>query len=59
MATASSRSEFLLGILQVKKVDSIRQSLRMRGFRCNLVYTRACTRLNVVPLSASRPLALR
>jgi len=45
--------------LQVKKVDSIRQSLRMRGFRCNLVYTRACTRLNVIPLSASRPRALR
>ncbi|CAO2143789.1 unnamed protein product [Urochloa humidicola] len=44
---------------RVKKVDSIRQSLRMRGFRCNLVYTRACTRLNVVPLSASRPRALR
>jgi len=31
----------------------------MRGFHCNLVYTRACTRLNVVPLSASRPGALR
>jgi len=46
-------------IPQVKKVDSIRQSLRMRGFRCNLVYTRACTRLNVIPLSASRPRALR
>jgi sucrose-phosphate synthase len=44
---------------QVKKVDWIRQALRMRGFRCNLVYTRACTRLNVVPLSASRPRALR
>ncbi|KAK3120035.1 hypothetical protein QOZ80_9AG0680060 [Eleusine coracana subsp. coracana] len=44
---------------KVKKVDSIRQSLRMRGFRCNLVYTRACTRLNVIPLSASRPRALR
>lgn len=44
---------------KVKKVDSIRQALRMRGFRCNLVYTRACTRLNVVPLSASRPRALR
>ncbi|CAO2152462.1 unnamed protein product [Urochloa humidicola] len=47
------------GAARVKKVDSIRQSLRMRGFRCNLVYTRACTRLNVVPLSASRPRALR
>jgi sucrose-phosphate synthase len=47
------------GFWQVKKVDSIRQALRMRGFRCNLVYTRACTRLNVIPLSASRPRALR
>lgn len=47
------------GASKVKKVDSIRQSLRMRGFRCNLVYTRACTRLNVIPLSASRPRALR
>ncbi|KAI4997755.1 hypothetical protein ZWY2020_053097 [Hordeum vulgare] len=44
---------------KVRKVDSIRQQLRMRGFRCNLVYTRACTRLNVIPLSASRPRALR
>uniref|UniRef100_A0ACD5W775 Uncharacterized protein n=1 Tax=Avena sativa TaxID=4498 RepID=A0ACD5W775_AVESA len=47
------------GASKVKKVDSIRQQLRMRGFRCNLVYTRACTRLNVIPLSASRPRALR
>ncbi|CAL4994274.1 unnamed protein product [Urochloa decumbens] len=47
------------GAARVKKVDSIRQALRMRGFRCNLVYTRACTRLNVIPLSASRPRALR
>ncbi|KAG2561175.1 hypothetical protein PVAP13_8KG147100 [Panicum virgatum] len=47
------------GASKVRKVDSIRRSLRMRGFHCNLVYTRACTRLNVVPLSASRPGALR
>ncbi|RLM69612.1 hypothetical protein C2845_PM17G05470 [Panicum miliaceum] len=47
------------GASKVKKVDSIRQSLRMRGFRCKLVYTRACTRLNVIPLSASRPRELR
>lgn len=31
----------------------------MRGFRCNLVYTRAASRLNVVPLYASRIQALR
>ncbi|OAY63793.1 putative sucrose-phosphate synthase 4, partial [Ananas comosus] len=44
---------------KVRKVDGIRQRLRMRGFRCNLVYTQACSRLNVVPLFASRPCALR
>lgn len=31
----------------------------MRGFRCNLIYTRAASRLNVVPLFASRIQALR
>ncbi|KAJ0026002.1 hypothetical protein Pint_06864 [Pistacia integerrima] len=31
----------------------------MRGFRCNLVYTHAASRLNVVPLFASRKQALR
>lgn len=44
---------------KARKVDAIRQRLRMRGFRCNLVYTRACTRLNVIPLFASRAYALR
>ncbi|XP_077231573.1 sucrose-phosphate synthase family protein [Tasmannia lanceolata] len=42
-----------------RKIDDIRQRLRMRGFRCNLIYTRASTRLNVVPLFASRVQALR
>ena len=31
----------------------------MRGFRCNLVYTRAASRSNVVPLFASRIQAIR
>ncbi|KAH9725984.1 putative sucrose-phosphate synthase 4 [Citrus sinensis] len=44
---------------ETRKVDNIRQRLRMRGFRCNLVYTRAGSRLNVVPLFASRIQALR
>lgn len=44
---------------KVRRVDEIRQKLRMRGFRCNLIYTRASTRLNVVPLFASRAQALR
>ncbi|KAL9437541.1 hypothetical protein AB3S75_023413 [Citrus x aurantiifolia] len=44
---------------ETRKVDNIRQRLRMRGFRCNLVYTRAGSRLNAVPLFASRIQALR
>ncbi|KAG6523653.1 hypothetical protein ZIOFF_013518 [Zingiber officinale] len=44
---------------KVRKIDAIRQRLRMRGFRCNLVYARAGTRLNVIPLFASRAFALR
>ncbi|KAJ8759565.1 hypothetical protein K2173_007192 [Erythroxylum novogranatense] len=41
------------------QVDDLRQKLRMRGFRCNLIYTRAASRLNVIPLFASRIQALR
>ncbi|XP_010252403.1 PREDICTED: probable sucrose-phosphate synthase 4 [Nelumbo nucifera] len=44
---------------KTRRIDDLRQKLRMRGFRCNLVYTRASTRLNVVPLFASRAQALR
>ncbi|XP_057973046.1 sucrose-phosphate synthase 4 [Malania oleifera] len=44
---------------KTRKIDDLRQSLRMRGFRCNLVYTHAASRLNVVPLFASRTQALR
>ncbi|XP_058090023.1 sucrose-phosphate synthase 4 isoform X2 [Magnolia sinica] len=44
---------------KVRRIDYLRQRLRMRGFRCNLVYTRASTRLNVLPLFASRAQALR
>ncbi|KAJ7949935.1 Sucrose phosphate synthase [Quillaja saponaria] len=42
-----------------KRWMTLRQRLRMRGFRCNLVCTRAASRLNVVPLFASRKQALR
>ncbi|CAI0556057.1 unnamed protein product [Linum tenue] len=45
--------------IKIRKVDTLRQKLRMRGFRCNLVYTRAASRLNVVPLFASRMQAMR
>ncbi|KAK6116716.1 hypothetical protein DH2020_049536 [Rehmannia glutinosa] len=41
------------------KIDELRQRLRMRGLRCNLVYTHAASRLNVIPLFASRAQALR
>ncbi|KAL5993241.1 sporulation-specific protein 4 [Asimina triloba] len=44
---------------KVRRIDNVRQRLRMRGFRCNLVYTRAGTRLNVLPLFASREQAVR
>ncbi|XP_024031594.1 probable sucrose-phosphate synthase 4 isoform X1 [Morus notabilis] len=44
---------------KIRRIDDLRQRLRMRGFRCNLVYTRAASRLNVVPLYASRIQALR
>ncbi|KAH7530053.1 hypothetical protein JRO89_XSUnG0025800 [Xanthoceras sorbifolium] len=44
---------------QAHRVDDLRQRLRMRGIRCNLIFTRAATRLNVVPLFASRIQALR
>ncbi|KAF8405662.1 hypothetical protein HHK36_007738 [Tetracentron sinense] len=42
-----------------RRIDDLHQRLRMRGFRCNLVYTHASSRLNVVPLFASRAQALR
>ncbi|XP_050254310.1 sucrose-phosphate synthase 4 [Quercus robur] len=44
---------------KTRKIDDLHQRLRMRGFRCNLVYTRAASRLNVVPMFASRIQALR
>ncbi|XP_075516423.1 LOW QUALITY PROTEIN: putative sucrose-phosphate synthase 2 [Primulina tabacum] len=43
----------------VKKVDDMRQKLRMRGLRCHLMYCRNSTRMQVVPLLASRSQALR
>ncbi|KAL6492757.1 sporulation-specific protein 4 [Orobanche gracilis] len=44
---------------KTQKMDELRQKLRMRGLRCNLVYTHAASRLNVIPLFASRAQALR
>jgi hypothetical protein len=45
--------------LQTRKVYELRQRLRMRGLRCNIVYTHAASRLNVTPIFASRTQALR
>ncbi|GMP79017.1 hypothetical protein CsSME_00034727 [Camellia sinensis var. sinensis] len=44
---------------KTRRVDKLRQKLRMRGLRCNIVYTHAASRLNVVPLFASRAQTLR
>ncbi|GAV72021.1 Glycos_transf_1 domain-containing protein/S6PP domain-containing protein/Glyco_trans_4_4 domain-containing protein [Cephalotus follicularis] len=44
---------------KTRKIDDLRQRLRMRGFRCGFIYTRAASRLNVVPIFASRIQALR
>ncbi|KAF7837005.1 putative sucrose-phosphate synthase 3 [Senna tora] len=44
---------------KAKKVDDLRQKLRMRGLRCHPMYCRGSTRLQVVPLLASRAQALR
>ncbi|CAM8893059.1 unnamed protein product [Rhodiola kirilowii] len=44
---------------KARKVDELRQKLRMRGLRCHLMYCRNSTRLQVIPLLASRAQALR
>ncbi|KAK4266638.1 hypothetical protein QN277_027528 [Acacia crassicarpa] len=44
---------------KAKKVDDLRQKLRMRGLRCHPMYCRASTRMQVIPLLASRAQALR
>lgn len=44
---------------QAKPIDELRQKVRMRGLRCHLMYCRNSTRLQVIPLLASRSQALR
>lgn len=44
---------------KANSVDGMRQKLRMRGLRCHLMYCRSSTRMQVVPLLASRAQALR
>ncbi|KAE9614832.1 hypothetical protein Lal_00036052 [Lupinus albus] len=44
---------------KAKKVDDLRQKLRMRGLRCHPMYCRGSSRMHVIPLLASRAQALR
>ncbi|EPS69380.1 hypothetical protein M569_05390, partial [Genlisea aurea] len=44
---------------KAQMVEDLRVKLRMRGIRCKLVCSNAGTRLNVIPVSASRSQALR
>ncbi|XP_048235112.1 probable sucrose-phosphate synthase 3 isoform X2 [Ricinus communis] len=44
---------------KVMKVHDLRQKLRMRGLRCHPMYCRSSTRVQVIPLLASRAQALR
>lgn len=41
------------------KDDDLRQRLQMRGVRSYIVYTHAATRINVIPLCASKFQAVR
>lgn len=50
---------FVKELSKAKKVDDLRQKLRMRGLRCHPMYCRNSTRMQVVPLLASRAQALR
>ncbi|CAA7404720.1 unnamed protein product [Spirodela intermedia] len=44
---------------RARRVDYLRKKLRMRGLRCHLMYCRNSTRLQAIPLLASRSQALR
>ncbi|KAH0905618.1 hypothetical protein HID58_037445 [Brassica napus] len=44
---------------KVMRIDDLRQKLRLRGLRCHPMYCRNSTRLQIVPLLASRSQALR
>ncbi|KAJ8449655.1 hypothetical protein Cgig2_001311 [Carnegiea gigantea] len=52
-------SYFIKDPSKARKVDDLRQKLRMRGLRCHPMYCRSSTRMQVVPLLASRSQALR
>ncbi|XP_044478739.1 probable sucrose-phosphate synthase 3 [Mangifera indica] len=44
---------------KIKRVDDLRRKLRMRGLRCHPMYCRNSTRIQIIPLLASRSQALR
>ncbi|KAJ4846030.1 putative sucrose-phosphate synthase 3 [Turnera subulata] len=44
---------------KARRIDDLRQKLRMRGLRCHPMYCRNSTRMQIVPLAASRAQALR
>ncbi|KAL0403625.1 UNVERIFIED_CONTAM: putative sucrose-phosphate synthase 2 [Sesamum radiatum] len=52
-------SYLIKDLSKAKRVDDMRQKLRMRGLRCHLMYCRNSTRMQVIPLLASRSQALR
>ncbi|ERN19119.1 probable sucrose-phosphate synthase 3 [Amborella trichopoda] len=52
-------SYFIKDSTKARKVDDLRQKLRMRGLRCHLMYCRNSTRLQAIPLLASRSQAIR
>ncbi|CAL5416741.1 unnamed protein product [Camellia sinensis] len=52
-------SYLIKDISKAKKVDDLRQKFRMRGLRCHPMYCRNSTRMQVIPLLASRAQALR
>ncbi|XP_057766265.1 probable sucrose-phosphate synthase 2 isoform X2 [Salvia miltiorrhiza] len=51
-------SYLIRDLSKARKVDDLRQKLRMRGLRCHLMYCRNSTRMQAVPLLASRSQAL-
>ncbi|KAJ1704093.1 hypothetical protein LUZ63_003872 [Rhynchospora breviuscula] len=52
-------SFFIKDPSKAKLVDYLRSMLRIRGVRCHIMYCRNSTRLQIIPLLASRSQALR
>lgn len=58
-SNAHCASFFIKDPSKAKKVDHLRQMLRFQGLRCHIMYCRNSTRLQIIPLLASRSQALR